>query len=167
LRHLLNRSGLIVQVAVLGLFVTTAATFGWALVRTGHFVVDLVDGGLADDQLLITLLEVVDTYLIATVQLIFVIGLYELFLGDLDVPAWLEVQSLDDLKKSLIDALIVVLAVKGIERFVAAEEPIDALYDAAAIAALVIAFTWFRSVKGASKPATPVLTTSPAFPADA
>ena len=75
MRHVLNRSGLIVQVAVLGLFVTTAATFGWAIVRTGHFVVDLVDGGLADDRLLITLLEVIDTCLIATVQLIFVIAL--------------------------------------------------------------------------------------------
>ena len=153
MRHLLNRSGLVVQVAVLGLFVTTAATFGWAIVRTGQFVVDLVDGGLADDQLLITLLEVIDTYLIATVQLIFVIGLYELFVGDLDVPAWLEVHSLDDLKKSLIDALIVVLAVKGVEKLVAAKEPLDALSYAGAIAALVVSFTWFRSVKGGGKTA--------------
>lgn len=153
MRHVLNRSGLIVQVAVLGLFVTTAATFGWAIVRTGQFVVDLVDGGLADDQLLVTLLEVIDTYLIATVQLIFVIGLYELFVGDLDVPAWLEVGSLDDLKTSLIDALIVVLAVKGIEKLVAAREPLDALYNAVAIGALVVAFTWFRSAKSVKKPA--------------
>lgn len=162
MRHLLNRSGLIVQVAVLGLFVTTAATFGWAIFRTGQFVIDLLDGGLADDQLLITLLEVIDTYLIAVVQLIFVIGLYELFVGDLDVPAWLEVSSLDDLKKSLIDALIVVLAVKGIEKFVAAKEPLDALYYSGSIAALVVAFTWFRSVKGASKPS--IVQKTPAVP---
>jgi uncharacterized membrane protein YqhA len=152
LRHILNRSGLIVQLAVLGLFVTTTATFGWAIVRTGHFVVDLIDGGLADDQLLVTLLEVIDTYVIATVQLIFVIGLYELFVDDLDVPAWLEVHSLDDLKKSLIDALIVVLAVKGIEKLVAAKAPLDALYYAAAVGLLVVAFTWFRSLKSGAKP---------------
>lgn len=164
MRHLLNRSGLIVQVAVFGLFVTTAATFGWAVVRTGHFVVDLVDGGLADDQLLITLLEVIDTYLIATVQLIFVIGLYELFVGDLDVPDWLEVHSLDDLKKSLVDALIVVLAVKGIEKLVAAKEPLDALYYAGAIAALVVAFTWFRSVTSVGKSPLPLTTATPATP---
>lgn len=160
MRHVLNRSGLIVQVAVLGLFVTTAATFGWAVVRTGQFVVELLDGGLGDDQLLIMLLEVIDTYLIATLQLIFVIGLYELFVGDLDVPSWLEVTSLDDLKKSLIDALIVVLAVKGIEKLVAAKDPLDALYYAGAIAALVIAFTWFRSLKSVKPPTT----ISPASP---
>ncbi len=151
MRHVLNRSGLIVQIAVLGLLVTTTATFGWALVRTVQFVADLLDGDLADDRLLVTLLEVIDTYVIATVQLIFVIGLYELFVGDLHVPAWLEVHSLDDLKKSLVDALIVVLAVKGIEKLVAAAKPVDALASAGAVGILVVAFTWFRSVKGGSK----------------
>lgn len=175
MHHVLNRSGLVVQVAVLGLFVTTVATFAWAIARTVQFTGDLVDGGFADDQLLVTLLEVIDTYLIAVVQLIFVIGLYELFVGHLDVPAWLEVHSLDDLKKSLVDALIVVLAVKGIEKLVSAKEPIDALSYAGAVAALVVAFTWFRSQKGAAKPATLptsitpasiTVTATPATPAD-
>lgn len=168
MRHILNRSGLVVQVAVFGLFVTTVATFGWAIARTVQFVGDLLDGGFADDQLLIVLLEVIDTYLIAVVQLIFVIGLYELFVGDLDVPDWLEVHSLDDLKKSLIDALIVVLAVKGIEKLVAAKEPLDALYYAGAIAALVAAFTWFRSIKpgGKAAPLPTAISQPPASPAD-
>lgn len=153
MHHLLNRSGLVVQAAVLGLFVTTVATFGWAIGRTVVFVGNLADGGWGDDRLLIDLLDVIDTYLIAVVQLIVVIGLYELFVGDLDVPDWLEVSSLDDLKKSLIDALIVVLAVKGIEKLIAAKEPIDALYHATAVAALVVALTWFRSAETAGKPA--------------
>jgi uncharacterized membrane protein YqhA len=169
LRHLLNRSGLIVQIAIFGLFVTTAATFGWAIVRTGQFIGELVDGDLGDEQLLVDLLTVIDTYVIAVVQLIFAIGLYELFVGDLDVPDWLEVHSLDDLKKSLIDALIVVLAVKGIEKLVGAEEPLDALYYAAAVSALAVAFTWFRSVKSASAPkpapSAPAITV-PAQPAE-
>ena len=101
MRHVLNRSGLVVQVAVLGLFVTTVGTFGWAIARTVQLIGNLLDGGFADDQLLIDLLETIDTYLIAVVQLIFVIGLYELFIGDLDVPDWLEVHSLDDLRNQL------------------------------------------------------------------
>ncbi len=140
---------------MLGLFVTAVGTFAWAIARTVLVVGDVLDGGLSEDQLLVDLLEVIDTYLIAVVQLIFVIGLYELFVGDLDVPDWLEVHSLDDLKKSLIDALIVVLAVKGVEKLVAAKEALDALYYSAAIAVLVIAFTWFRSLKSSGKPASP------------
>lgn len=152
MHRILNRSGVVVQVAVLGLFVTTVATFGWAIGRTVLLVGDLADGGWRDDRLLVDLLEVIDTYLIAVVQLIVVIGLYELFVGDLTVPGWLEVTSLDDLKTSLIDALVVVLAVKGVEKLVAAKEPLDALYFSTAIAALVAAFTWFRSTKSAGKP---------------
>ena len=88
------------------------------------------------------------------------------------MPAWLEVHSLDDLKRSLVDALIVVLAVKGIEKLVAAKAPLDALYFAAAIGALVVAFTWFRSVKGGAKPSAVAMLpgtaprSTPAQPAD-
>ena len=79
MRHVLNRSGLVAHLAVIGLFVTTLATFGWALAKTVQLVVDLVDGRWEDDLLLVDLLEVIDTYLIAIVQLIVVIGLYALF----------------------------------------------------------------------------------------
>jgi uncharacterized membrane protein YqhA len=167
MRHLLNRSGLIVHIAVAGLFVTTLATFGWAIARTVQFVIDLLSGSWDDALLVVDLLEVIDTYLIAIVQMIVVIGLYELFVGDLDVPDWLEARSLDDLKKSLVDVLIVVLAVKGIEKLIAAKQPVDALYYAGAVAIMVVAFTLFRSAKTialhpATKPGppTPTLATS-------
>jgi len=68
------------------------------------------------------LLEIIDTYLLAIVQLIVVIGLYELFVGPLKVPAWLKARSLDDLEKSIIDVLII--------------------YNSA-VAVLIIAFTLF------------------------
>lgn len=158
MRHVLNRSGLIVQIAVAGLFVTTLATFGWAIARTGQFVIDLLSGSWDDALLVVDLLEVIDTYLIAIVQMIVVIGLYELFVGDLDVPDWLEARSLDDLKKSLVDVLIVVLAVKGIEKLIAAKQPVDALYYAGAVSVMVVAFTWFRSAK------TVVLSTTKSAP---
>jgi uncharacterized membrane protein YqhA len=72
---------------------------------------------------MVDLLEVVDTYLLAIVQLIVVIGLYELFVGALDVPGWLKARSLEDLKKSIVDVLIVFIRVKGVERLVAVKNP--------------------------------------------
>jgi uncharacterized membrane protein YqhA len=172
MRHLLNRCGLIVHIAVAGLFATALATFGWAIARTVQFVIDLLSGSWDEALLVVDLLEVIDTYLIAIVQIIVVIGLYELFVGDLDVPDWLEARSLDDLKKSLVDVLIVVLAVKGIEKLISAKRPVDALYYAAAVAVMVVAFTLFRSSKtvatklGATKPSAlaPALTATTATP---
>jgi uncharacterized membrane protein YqhA len=147
-RYLLNNARRLAYLPVVGLTITTIATFVWALALTGQLVVDLVDGGWRDDALVIDLLVTIDTYLIAIVQLIVIIGLYELFIGELDdMPDWLEAGSLDDLKKSLVDVLIVFLAVKGIEKLLAADEPIDALTSVGAVAALVIALTWFRAMK--------------------
>ncbi len=101
--------------AVIGLLVTTVFSYVWALVRTVSLADDLLRGAWHDDSVLIDLLGVIDLYLLATVQLIVVLGLYELFVGDLDLPDWLEAKSLDDLKKPLIDMLVVCVAVKGVE----------------------------------------------------
>lgn len=148
MRILLNNARRLVYLPVVGLTITTIATFCWALALTGQLVVDLVDGGWRDDLLVLDLLVVIDTFLIAIVQLIVVIGLYELFIGELDdMPDWLEARSLDDLKKSLVDVLIVFLAVKGIEKLLAAKEPLDALIYTGAVAGLIIALTWFRTLK--------------------
>jgi uncharacterized membrane protein YqhA len=42
---------------------------------------------------------VVDSYLLAVVLVIVVIGLYQLFINDVDVPEWLQAKSLEDLTK--------------------------------------------------------------------
>lgn len=147
--------------AVVGLLVTTALCYGWALVRTGTLAIDLLSGDGSDDARLLDLLGVIDLYLLATVQLIVALGLHELFVGDLDLPGWLEAKSLDDLKKSLVDMLVVFVAVKGVEKLVENKEPLDALAGVGAAAVLILALTVFRAAKsaGARRPLTP--TTAP------
>lgn len=144
MHYLLTRIRYLAGIAVVGLTVTMLVTFGWAVAKTGRLAYRLVDGGWTSDLLIVDLLEVIDTYLIAIVQLIVVIGLYELFIGDLDVPDWLEVRSLDDLKKSIVDVFVVYIGVKGIERLVSEEDALDALTYTGAVALLIAALTLFR-----------------------
>lgn len=89
----------------------------------------------------------IDVYLIATVLLILSIGMWELFVAELDVPAWLDVRSLDDLKKSLIDVLVVFVAVKSVEKFGSSDDPGKALRYAIAGSVLILSFTAFRIAK--------------------
>ena len=133
--------------AVIGLLVTTVFSYVWALVRTVSLADDLLRGAWHDDSVLIDLLGVIDLYLLATVQLIVVLGLYELFVGDLDLPDWLEAKSLDDLKKPLIDMLVVFVAVKGVEQLASGRRPLDTLSSVGAVAVLILALTVFRAVK--------------------
>ena len=148
---LLNQARYLVLIAVAGLTVLSVATFARAIAKTVKLFGALLDGGWRGDVALVDLLGVIEMYLLAIVQLIVAIGLYELFVGDLDVPNWLEVTSLDDLKKSIVDVLVVFLGVKGIEGLVEAERPLDALMLVGATAALIVALSLFRMVTARAK----------------
>ncbi|MEY4165339.1 MAG: hypothetical protein RL419_1181, partial [Actinomycetota bacterium] len=100
---------------------------------------------------IVQLLGVIDMYLLAVVQLIVTIGLYELFIDELAVPQWLRVDSLDGLKKSIIDVLIVYMGVKGIEGLLTKKDALDSLSFSGAVAILVIALTAFRAFGVARK----------------
>ena len=151
MQALLNQARYLVLIAVAGLTVLSVATFAWAIAKTVKLFGALLDGGWRGDVALVDLLGVIEMYLLAIVQRIGAIGLYELFVGDLDVPNWLEVTSLDDLKKSIVDVLVVFLGVKGIEGLVEAERPLDALMLVGATAALIVALSLFRMVTARAK----------------
>ena len=150
-RKILEASRLLALVAVAGLLATCLATFGWSVARTVLFVSELFDGKWRTDIQVIALLKTVDTYLLALVQLIIAVGLYELFVGELSVPEWLRVESIDDLKKSIIDILVIFVAVKGIEGLLKQETPLDALTFVGAASSLILVLTLFRLAKVAGK----------------
>ncbi len=63
-------------------------------------------------RLVVSLIEVIDLFLLSTVFYITALGLYELFIDDrIKVPEWLEIHDIDDLKAKLISVIIVVLSV--------------------------------------------------------
>ncbi len=151
LSKVLGPARYIAIIAVVGLLITSVATFGWSIARTVLFVDDLFQGKWRSDDQVISLLKTIDTYLLALVQFIIVIGLYELFIGELDVPQWLKIDSLDDLKKSIIDILVIFVAVKGIEGLLKQKDPLDALTFVGASASLILVLTLFRIAKVADK----------------
>lgn len=151
LRNVLGPVRYIAIIAVIGLLATSVATFGWSVARTVLFVWDLFEGKWRSDDQVVSLLKTIDTYLLALVQLIIVVGLYELFIGELDVPEWLKIDSLDDLKKSIIDILVVFVAVKGIEGLLKQKDPLDALTFVGAATSLILGLTLFRIAKVAGK----------------
>jgi uncharacterized membrane protein YqhA len=141
----------IVVIAVVGLLATTLATFGWSVAKSVQFINDLLDGEWRKDTAVVSLLKTIDTYLLAIVQFIVVVGLYELFIGDLHVPEWLRIDSLDDLKKAIVDVLVVFVAVKGIEGLLKQQEPLDTLIFVGSAGVLIVVLTMFRMVKVADK----------------
>jgi uncharacterized membrane protein YqhA len=139
----LERLRYLAIIAVAGLAVTMVATFGWSGAKTARLISKLVNGGWRDDRTVVDLLEVIDIYLLAIVQMIVVLGVYELFIGRLNLPAWLRARSLDDLKKSIVDVLIVFVGIKGVEALLSATKPMDALVYTGAVAVLIGSLSLF------------------------
>ena len=96
------------------------------------------DAAQGPDTLVALFVSSVDTYLFATVLLIFSIGLYELFISQIDsagqrresCPHWLKVNSLDDLKSSLGKVIQMILIVWFFEKALIIEyhTALDLLY---------------------------------------
>ena len=92
--------------------------------------------------------EVVDGYLLATVLLIFALGLYELFISKIDQAEQSEtssnvllIHSLDDLKTRLAKVILMILIVKFFEHVIGMpfDSPLDMLYLAISIAFIGLA----------------------------
>jgi uncharacterized membrane protein YqhA len=100
------------------------------------------------DSTVTHIVEVVDGYLLATVMLIFSLGLYELFISDIDQAHGskasskiLVIGSLDDLKSRLAKVILMILIVTLFEEAlnIKIENPLDLLYLGASIALVAAA----------------------------
>jgi uncharacterized membrane protein YqhA len=80
-----------------------------------------------------------DVFLIATALLIFSLGLYELFIGKLDLPQWLAIRDLEDLKDKLRAVIIFVMTVIFLEHLVLWQDPASTLRFGGAIAIMIAA----------------------------
>ena len=87
-----------------------------------EMVMVVVDSVMSEKYLKDTIVDVltaVDAILLGTVLLVIGYGLYELFIDtDIDVPAWLQVRDLDDLKSKLIGVVVAIIAVVFVGVFV-------------------------------------------------
>lgn len=102
-------------VPIVGCFVACLMLFLLSAFKIGHTVLEMSTYLFSlekNKELIVILVDVIDTFLLGTVFYIVFLGLYELFIdADVETPPWLVITSLDDLKKKLISAIIMVIGV--------------------------------------------------------
>jgi uncharacterized membrane protein YqhA len=146
LKSLLEKSRYLVVIAVLACLAAALVAFAWGAFKTWHAIVFLFESGGKDPLGAIKFIELMDTFLIATALLIFAIGLYELFVEDVDMPPWLVIHSLQDLKVKLGSVIVLVLAVNFLSHLVEwrdGRETLELGLAVAAVSAALIAFGHF------------------------
>ena len=82
-------------------------------------VIDSVISQIPLKESIVEVLTAIDAILLGTVLLVIGYGLYELFVDtNIDVPAWLQINDLDDLKSKLIGVVSAIIAVVFVGVFV-------------------------------------------------
>lgn len=109
------------------------------------------------DSIVSHIVEVVDGYLLATVMLIFSLGLYELFISDIDqahgskaASKILVINNLDDLKSKLAKVILMIMIVTLFEEAITMHmsNPLDLVYFGAAIALIALALYLTHAADG-------------------
>jgi uncharacterized membrane protein YqhA len=107
----------------------------------------IVDAVLNEAYLKDTIVDVltaVDAILLGTVLLVIGYGLYELFVDTrLEVPTWLQVRDLDDLKSKLIGVVVAIIAVVFVGVFVDTNRAADVVSYGLGAGALVAGLALF------------------------
>lgn len=135
MKTLLERSRFAVAPVAIALAVLAFVVFVWAGVQAVNLVVELMkDDGWKRDALVGKLLGTFDLFLIGSVILIVAVGMWELFVGDLELPEILTITDLTALKQKVSDLLVLVIAIQFAKRFLSGETGLDLLYAGAAVA---------------------------------
>ncbi|MDO8446143.1 MAG: YqhA family protein [Deltaproteobacteria bacterium] len=148
MKKLLSNSRYLVLIAVFASLITSVMAFLWGAYKTFTVLSHLVSavGGEAHG-IGVELIAVMDTFLIATALYIFAVGMYELFISaDLDIPEWLAIHNLHDLKVKLSGVIILVMAVTFLEHLIHWQDAAGTLMFGGAIAIVtgaLIAFGHF------------------------
>lgn len=165
--NLLWNSRFVVVIAVVASMVSAIAVFFISTVDVWYLVVHIFhysDPSLSQearkllhDDTVTHVVEVVDGYLLATVMLIFALGLYELFVSDIDAAHGsrssskvLLIENLDDLKTRLAKVILMILIVKLFEHAVKMkmDTVLELLYLGGAIALVGLALYLTHASEG-------------------
>ncbi|XP_020112805.1 uncharacterized protein LOC109727213 [Ananas comosus] len=138
----------------LGVFGSLMGSILCFLKGCGYVINSFTEDFMSSGKLILMLVEAVDIYLIGTVMLVFGMGLYELFISNLDVaktsvqrsnllglfrlrerPNWLKIESVNELKTKVGHVIVTVLLVGLFEKSkkVTISTPLDLFCFAASI----------------------------------
>ena len=112
-------------------------------------VIDSLESQYGLKETIVEVLTAIDAILLGTVLLVIGYGLYELFIDtDIDVPLWLRVEDLDDLKSKLIGVVVAIIAVVYVGVFVDSNRADDVIAYGVGAGALVAGLALFAFAPG-------------------
>ena len=142
--RLVGYSRFMAAIPSLGLFVSAVALTIATLIGTIRVTIEVVGGHIDMQDMLVEYIEFADFFLLSIVLYIMSIGLYSLFIDDaVELPHWLEIHDLEDLKEKLVGVIVVVMGVFFLGRLIHGASALDLLCMGVGIGAVVLALAYF------------------------
>ncbi|MBA4386096.1 MAG: hypothetical protein C0410_15275 [Anaerolinea sp.] len=149
---LMEKTRYLGYIGVISLLFAALAALGWGVVKTVNAISVIITSYGKDPYIAVLLIELVDSFLIATALYVFSVSMYELFISKLTLPNWMLAHDLHELKDKLGGVIILVMVVKFLEHLVEWKDPNASLFFAisvAVVSASLIALGYFgRKEKG-------------------
>ncbi len=146
MKWLVEKSRYLPIVSVFGMLVGSVAALFLGVVKTVKVVQTAFTKYEESEPTLYALFEALDCFLVATALIVVAISLYELFISGLEVPDWMLVTDLTELKAKFTFVIIPVMAVKFVQKILNYENAIDTFYYGAAIALVAFSLTAFNYI---------------------
>jgi len=146
MKFVLEKSKYLALIGVVALLFASVAAFAWGTLKTVSTISLVISSLGRDKAITVEFIEIVDSFLIATALLIFTVSLYELFIDKLDLPEWMLAHDLHELKTKLSSMVVLVMAVKFLEKLLDVKDAASLLQIGTATAlmsAVLIAFSYF------------------------
>ncbi|PWB52596.1 MAG: hypothetical protein C3F06_08575 [Candidatus Methanoperedenaceae archaeon] len=146
MKRIIEKSKNLFLIAVASTLIASIIGFLWGLTKTFTVIINLILSYGKNPFAAIELIELMDIFLIATILYIFALGMYELFIGSVNLPDWLIIRNLHDLKVKLSSVIILVMCITFLKHLVEWRDPQGTLFFGLAIAVVtvsLIAFGYF------------------------
>ena len=144
MKKILGMTRFAVVVPAIASIIGALLLMGQGSVEMVKVVIDALADGASLKETIVDVLTAVDAILLGTVLLVIGYGLYELFIdADIEVPLWLRVRDLDDLKSKLIGVVVAIVAVVFVGVFVDSNRADEVISYGVGAGALVVGLAIF------------------------
>ncbi len=151
MKWLIEKSRYVAYIGVFVLLICSLTAYVLGVYKTVETVMGIAFNEVKDDLALVALFDSLDTILVGTALLVISVSLYELFIGELEVPDWMLVRNLNELKANFSFVIIPLMSVKFLQKLLQAENALDTLYYGIGVALLTLSLAAFNYVSEKEK----------------
>lgn len=135
-------------IAVVGILALATGVFLYSFLEIYKVLYTLAFQSASNEELILQALKAIDLVLLGVVFFVMGVSLFELFVGAIDnLPEWLVIKNIDELKSMLVKVVIVVLGVSFCGKIITWDGETDLMGFGIALGVVIAALSFFLRVK--------------------